>query len=161
MEFNVRSVLPGDNEPLARIIRNTLLEFNAARPGTVYFDPTTDHMYDIFREKGSWYYVAVREGVIAGGAGIYPTKGLDKDTCELVKFYLDHNARGQGIGKKLLSLCIETAKVCGYKKMYLETMPELIIAVPLYERTGFKKLPGPLGESGHTGCGIWMLKELF
>jgi putative acetyltransferase len=44
--------------------------------------------------------------------------------------------------------------------MYLETMPELTIAVPMYEKNGFQYLEAPLGNSGHFGCAIQMLKQL-
>ena len=54
--------------------------------------------------------------------------------------------------------CIDAAKTAGYKKMYLETMPELHVAVPLYEKFGFTYLNGPLGNSGHNGCDVWMMK---
>ena len=37
---------------------------------------------------------------------------------------------------------------------------ELISAIPMYEQFGFSYLPGPLGNSGHTGCDIWMIKLL-
>ena len=56
--------------------------------------------------------------------------------------------------------CIDAAKKAGYKKVYLETMPELIAAIPMYEQFGFIYLSGPLGKSGHTGCDIWMIKLL-
>ena len=39
-------------------------------------------------------------------------------------------------------------------------MPELSIAVPMYEKFGFTYLSGPLGDSGHNGCNIWMMKEV-
>ncbi len=101
-----------------------------------------------------------KDSEIAGGAGVYPTKGLKDDTCELVKMYLSKSYRGKGIGKILMQKCIEEAKQQGYKKMYLETMPELKLAIPMYEKLGFTFLKGSLGNSGHTGCGVWMIKEL-
>ncbi|MEP6713619.1 MAG: GNAT family N-acetyltransferase [Ferruginibacter sp.] len=156
----VRHIEPSDNTALAIIIRDSLTEFNAAKPGTVYFDETTDRLSELFTSPGSVYFVAIINGEIMGGAGIFPTRNLPGDTCELVKLYLSAKARGKGIGKILLNKCDETAKEMGYKKMYLETMPELSIAVPLYEKMGFQYLPSALGESGHTGCAIWMLKEL-
>jgi putative acetyltransferase len=52
------------------------------------------------------------------------------------------------------------AKSHGYTQVYLESMPELTKAVSIYEKVGFKSLDGPLGNSGHDGCDIWMLKEL-
>jgi putative acetyltransferase len=67
--------------------------------------------------------------------------------------------RGKGLGKKLIQQCVETAKALGYTSMYIETMPELKNAVGLYESLGFKYLDGPLGESGHFGCDLWMLNR--
>jgi putative acetyltransferase len=64
------------------------------------------------------------------------------------------------VGKLLMEKCFTAAKAHGYKKIYLETMPELNIAVPLYEKMGFTYLPAPLGSSGHDGCDIWMIKDL-
>jgi putative acetyltransferase len=78
----------------------------------------------------------------------------------LVKLYLSPAARGKGIGKALMQQCLDEAKKTGYKKVYLETMPELISAIPLYEKFGFFYLSGPLGNSGHSGCDIWMIKSL-
>lgn len=159
-QLTIRELKHGDNEALALIVRNTLAEFNAAKPGTVFYDPTTDHLYEVFREKRSKYFVVEMDGIIAGGAGIYPTPGLEDDTCELVKMYLIKPARGMGLGKTLLQKCIDEAKRKGYRKMYLESMPELKIAIPMYEKFGFTFLKGPKGNSGHTGCDVWMMKEL-
>ena len=55
---------------------------------------------------------------------------------------------------------IESAKRMGYRQLYLESLPELSKALSLYERAGFKYIPAALGNSGHFGCDIWMLKEL-
>jgi len=52
------------------------------------------------------------------------------------------------------------AKENGYTQVYLESMPELAKAVSIYEKVGFKALDHPLGNSGHDGCDIWMLKTL-
>jgi putative acetyltransferase len=68
--------------------------------------------------------------------------------------------RGKGIGKLLMQKCIAEAENMGYKKIYLETMPELTIAIPMYEKFGFTYLPSAQGNSGHTGCDVWMIKEL-
>ena len=156
----IRTIREDDNKALATIIRNTLAEFKANKPGTVYYDDTTDHLSEIFKAGNSIYFVAEQQGEILGGSGIYPTANLPAATCELVKFYLSANARGKGVGKLLLQKCITAAKEMGYKKMYLETMPELTIAIPMYEKFGFTYLPAAQGSSGHTGCEVWMIKNL-
>ena len=160
-ELNIRTILPQDNPYLAKIIRDTLEEFNANKPGTVYYDEETNRLSVIFAAtQNSIYYVAEENGKVIGGGGIFPTSGLPNGTCELVKLYLHQSARGKGVGKKLLEKCISAAGKMGYKSIYLETMPELTIAIPLYERSGFTYLAGPKGNSGHTGCDVWMIKEL-
>jgi putative acetyltransferase len=157
----IRPIAPGDNAAIALIIRNSLEEFNANRPGTVYFDDSTDHLFELFQsEKRSSYFVAEKDGVLLGGAGIYPTDALPAYTCELVKMYLAPAARGLGLGKKMIAKCLQTAADSGFRAVYLETMPELKQAVAVYQKFGFHFLPGPMGNSGHNGCDIWMLKEL-
>ncbi len=156
----IRTIQPADNQALAVIIRNALAEFGADKPGTVYYDATTDALYELFRQAGSIYYVAEENGVLLGGAGIYPSPGLPADTCELVKMYLSPNARGKGIGKLLIEKALEFATATGYRNVYIETMPELGKAMSVYEKFGFKYLDGPMGNTGHFGCGIWMIKSL-
>jgi putative acetyltransferase len=77
-----------------------------------------------------------------------------------VKIYVSKKFRGKGFGKILLEKCVEEAKKAGYKKMYLESMPELKNALLMYEKNGFHYIPGQLGNSGHSGCDIFMMKDL-
>lgn len=82
------------------------------------------------------------------------------NTCELVKLYVSKKYRHNGYGQTLLEKCMEEAKKKGYEKLYLESMPELSNAIAMYQKNGFKKIAAPLGNSGHTGCDVWMIKEL-
>lgn len=160
-EITIRTIQPQDNVSLAAIIRKTLEEFGANHPGTVYFDPTTDALYELFSStKGSTYFVAEYEGKVVGGGGIFPSKGLPADTCELVKMYLLPAVRGIGLGKKIILECIAFARSKGYRHIYIETMPELGQAMKTYEKFGFRYLDGPMGETGHFGCDLWMLLSL-
>jgi putative acetyltransferase len=156
----IRTIEEKDNTALATLIRSTLKEFGANHPGTVYYDESTDHLSDIFKTTGSIYYVALLENEVVGGGGIYPTEGLPADTCELVKMYLYPHVRGLGLGTLLIKKCIEFAKETGYQNIYLETMPELRLAFKAYERLGFEYLDHAMGNSGHFGCELWMLKPL-
>jgi len=156
----IRTIQPADNTALASIIRHSLTEFGANKPGTVFYDPTTDALYELFQAPGSTYFVAEENGRILGGAGLFPTAGLPEGVCELVKMYLHKDSRGKGLGRLLINKCLDTARDMGYRKVYLETMPELRKAVSVYEKFGFSYLGGPLGNTGHFGCDVWMIKEL-
>ncbi|MCX6316772.1 MAG: GNAT family N-acetyltransferase [Bacteroidetes bacterium] len=160
MNFRLRPIEAADNPHIARIIRNTLAEFGANHPGTVYYDASTDALYEFFRTEKSMYTIVELNGKMVGGGGIFPTDGLPPDTCELVKMYLLPEARGIGLGKLLIENAIRTALQYGFQKMYIETMPELINALGVYEKSGFRYLHEPMGNSGHTGCTLWMMKEL-
>jgi putative acetyltransferase len=153
-------IQPADNPFIASIVKDTLAEFGANKPGTVYYDPTTDALFELFQKPGAVYYIATLGNEIVGGAGIYPTEGLPADTCELVKMYLLPKARGAGLGRTLIEKSLGFAAGAGYKKVYLETMPELKQALNVYARFGFEYLKGPMGNSGHTGCSLWMIKSL-
>lgn len=157
----IRIITPADNAAIAQIIRDSLAEFGANKPGTVFYDESTDHLYELFNTTAnSIYFIAEKNGEIIGGAGIFPTEALPAATCELVKMYLKHSFRGIGLGKLLINKCLAIAKQFGYNKVYLETMPELKKAVSVYEKFGFEYLSAPLGNSGHTGCDVWMMKVL-
>lgn len=160
MEWKIRQIQPGDNPELALIVRTALTEFGANKPGTVYYDESTDHLFELFQTPGSCYFVAEEDMQLLGGAGLFPTPGLPEGWCELVKMYLRKEARGLGLGRKLIAHCLEEAKSRGYHTVYLETMPELRKAVAVYEKFGFEYLDGPVGNSGHFGCDVWMKKTL-
>jgi len=106
-----------DNPDLAVIVRNPLAEFGAANPGTVFFDPTTDALFELFQTPKSVYFVAEKDGKILGGGGIFPTEGLHEGTCELVKMYLLPEARGIGLGHTLIKKCLETAMKIGFQQV--------------------------------------------
>jgi putative acetyltransferase len=156
----IRNIQPSDNPFLSKIVKETLKEFGANHPGTVYYDATTDALYELFQTKGAAYFVAELNDEIVGGGGIYPTDGLPDYTCELVKMYLLPQARGTGLGRTLIERSLAFAKETGYKQVYLESMPELKQALKVYAKFGFDYLKAPMGNSGHTGCSLWMLKSL-
>jgi putative acetyltransferase len=159
MEVLFRHLRKEDNKEIADLIRSVFREFDIARPGTVYFDPTTDDLFSLFQKPDSVYWIAEEEGNIIGGCGIFSTPGLPEGCAELVKLYLIASKRGKGIGRGLLEKSIESAKQLGYRQLYLESLPELGKAIGLYEKAGFRFINGPMGNSGHFGCNIWMLKD--
>lgn len=160
MPIALRKIEKEDNPVLAALIKEIFVEFKIDKPGTVYTDPTTDSLYEVFQHPGSDYWLVEEDGVLLGGCGIYPTDGLPEGCVELVKFYLSAASRGKGIGKLLMQKAIESAQHFGYNEVYLESFPELGRAVSMYEKAGFKMLSAPLGNSGHYACTIWMLLVL-
>ena len=100
--MQIRHIKKDDNVFLAKMIRSVFDEYNAPQVGTVYSDPTTDNLFELFQTEKSILWVAEIEHEIIGCCGIYPTVGLPKNCTELVKFYIKEKSRGKGIGKLLM-----------------------------------------------------------
>lgn len=156
----LRKIQKQDDPLIAAIIRACLEEFGANKPGTVYYDESTDRLSSLFEFPRSHYFIAEQEGKIVGGGGIFPSDGLPEGTCELVKMYLTADVRGKGVGAALINQCLDVASKEGFKKIYIETMPELKQAIRVYEKFGFEYLDTPLGNTGHFGCDVWMLRDI-
>lgn len=157
--ISIRIIEEKDNRAAAALIRKTLEEFRIPKQGTVYSDPTTDDLYTLFRSPRSVFYVAYRDDVLMGCCGVYPTSGLPLDCAEPVKFYVDGSARGMGIGRTLMQLSLDFAMQAGYAQLYLETFPDFSTAIAMYQKFGFRPLGHSLGNSGHTSCNVWMIKD--
>ena len=156
----IRPLEKKDNAAIAKVIRNVLIEHNVPKVGTAYADTSLDCMFETYSTKSSAYFVIEKDGEIIGGAGIAPLENGPKDTCELQKMYFLQQARGLGLGSKMMELCISTAVKMDYKKCYLETMPYMEDAQKLYKKSGCTYLNAPMGNTGHSSCPVWMIKQL-
>jgi len=158
--MEIRKIKSTDNPAVATLIKTVFEEYNAPKEGTVYSDADTNRLYEFFGIEKAELWVAETEGKIVGCCGVYPTEGLPEACAELVKFYIAKEARGKGLGKKLMEASIASALQFGYRELYLESLPEFSNAVSWYKKLGFKTLDARLGNSGHSSCNIWMLKRL-
>ena len=81
----------------------------------------------------------------------------DDNICELQKMYFSKSIRGKGLGKEMLQKCFlillsnQIFKIC-----YLETITQLQSAIILYDKFGFKKINGALGNTSHFSCGYFI-----
>ena len=74
--------------------------------------------------------------------------------------YLLLEARGHGLGRRLMHDCLEAALEAGYQRCYLETLEHMADARRLYQLNGFARLDKPMGDTGHCGCNGWYIKDL-
>ena len=156
----LRKIEQKDNAAVAEIIRTVLIELGAPKVGTAYADPNLDMMFETYQNPNAVYFVVEQEEKIIGGAGIQRLDNGEETICELQKMYFLPEARGLGAGSKMIALCLQKAKEFGFKKCYLETMPFMIDAQKLYKKSGFYNIDGPMGNTGHSYCSVWMLKDL-
>lgn len=160
VDATIRLVKHQDNAALAQIIRTVMPEFGASGSGFAIMDAEVENMFAAYQGRNSRYYVLEERGRIIGGAGFGPLAGADPAICELRKMYFLPEARNRGWGRKLLKLCLDEARFCGFKQCYLETLSSMKAAHKLYEQFGFRKLEHALGQTGHFGCNMWFIRDL-
>ena len=156
----IRPITVSDVDTVAKIIRIVMTEFKAVGCGYSINDSEVDDMFTAYAPTGSAFYVVELNGEVLGCGGYAPLTGGDKETCELRKMYFLPELRGTGMGTKMLKLCLDEARSFGYKRCYLETMEGMEQARSLYEKHGFKYLDGSMGDTGHSSCGTWMIREI-
>lgn len=72
--------------------------------------------------------------------GCFGVRALDWPICELKRMFIVKEARGQGLGKRMLEKSIVCAKELGYSKMRLDTLPSMLPAIGLYTQAGFYEI---------------------
>ncbi len=160
LPYSIRLIESKDDAAIAQIIRSVMPEFGAVGDGFAINDPEVDWMCRAYSEPRSAYYVVLVNGVVKGGGGIAPLAGGDGDTCELRKMYFLPECRGLGAGTALMAKCLHAARQFGYKQCYLETLDNMSEAQKLYERSGFQKQCGAIGNTGHGGCNTFYIRTL-
>ena len=84
-------------------------------------------------------YVAVRDGAVAGWAALSPTSSR---ACYLgvmeSSVYVASAARGQGVGRALMTTLLEQADRAGIWTIEASMLPENTASVSLHERLGFR-----------------------
>jgi len=89
--------------------------------------------HDPAREAG---WIAEQGGRRIGS--IFCTEGKNPETAKLRLFLIVPEARGQGLGHRLLDLCMAFARDAGYRRMELWTHESHRAALALYQKFGWR-----------------------
>ena len=156
----IRPIQKSENEEIAKVIREVLIEMGVPKVGTAYADKALDEMYETYNKLNAEYFVIEEAGKLIGGAGIAQLLNYDGPICELQKMYFLKKARGKGLGARMMQTCLDFARANKFEQVYIETMPYMVDAQKLYKRSGFDYIDGPLGDTGHNACPVHMLRDL-
>lgn len=156
----MRKIEASDNKEVRHLIEAVMAEYNCVGEGYSINDPELKNMFDSYNHPKALFIVITHQNKILGCGGFAPLKGGDENICELRKMYFRNQLRGLGLGRKLLEFFISEAKKVGYSKMYLETVERMISANRLYLKNGFSPLCSNEGQTGHSSCDSYYMKEL-
>jgi len=156
----IRPIEARDDAAVANIIRTVMPEFGASGPGFAINDPEVGAMHAAYSLPRCAYFVVELDGQVVGGGGIAPLENAEPDVCELRKMYFLPQLRGRGAGEAMMAKCLDAARAAGFRRCYLETLTGMDAAQRLYERSGFTKICGPLGATGHFSCDKFFIRDL-
>ena len=98
------------------------------------------------------FLVARMEGEPVGCGGVYAQDGAGP--AELRRMYVQPEARGLGISRRILEALEQEARALGRKRLWLETGVNQPEAIGLYESSGFERIPnfGPYVGEARSVC---------
>lgn len=99
-------------------------------------------------------WIAEKDGSVVGSVFVVR---LDETSAKLRLLYVEPDARGLGIGKRLTQECLRFARRAGYRKMVLWTNSVLVGARRIYAREGFKLIE----EEAHHSFGKDLIAETW
>ena len=137
-EVNVRPATNEDREKVTELVSRVLEEFGMALDTSASDADLLDLEATYLKTGGLFEVVEDGRGNLVGTVGVCPR--ADAGTCTLRKMYVVAEARGLGLGRRLLERALAGARQRGFRTMVLETASTMSAAIRLYTRAGFRPL---------------------
>jgi putative acetyltransferase len=136
--FRLREATTDDGAAIRAVVVAVMAEYGLSCDLEAN-DADIQNVVASYRERGGSFRVVTSiEGDIVGCGGLYP---VDERQAEIRRMYLLPEARGLGVGRRLLEELISLAKERRFERVVLETASVLKEAISLYRKRGFVPTP--------------------
>lgn len=108
------------------------------------------------RSASAEIIVAMAGTILCGKALLFFRRG--QDIARLYSIAVAHEARGQGLGEKLLHACAQAARARGCTRIRLEVRQDNMAAQRLYERSGYRRFAARSGYY-EDGADAWCYQK--
>jgi putative acetyltransferase len=147
-DVTIRAALAGDVAEVVELVRVVLAEFGLRFGEGSATDEQLLALPDSYVANGGAFWVArAADARLLGTCGVFPVADA---TFELRKMYLLRDARGGGLGRRLLAHAIDFARAHEARFLVLDTVEEMGAAITFYERVGFRRDDGQIRGSRCT-----------
>jgi len=106
------------------------------------FASELDALASMYADPGGALILARTAG---GYCGCVAIRALDSSDCagdcEMKRLYVRDAARGSGLGRRLVEQALSAAQQMGYRRVRLDTLPQMAAARGLYASLGFREIP--------------------
>lgn len=91
---------------------------------------------------------------LVGTAGV---RSLEPGVGEIKRMWIRPACQGLGLGRRLLSRCLDEARALGFRVLRLDTERRMATALHLYRSCGFTEIPD---YNGNPRAQVWMELKL-
>jgi ribosomal protein S18 acetylase RimI-like enzyme len=153
LQFEIVAYQDKHADDFARLNREWLDSFG------LYEEPDGKHLYsprEYILDPGGEIFIAEMNGRVVGTCALVP---VSDNIFEVAKLAVAHEARGQGLGRRLAELALNRAQERGATRVVLFSSSKLGPALKLYESLGFEHRP-VLGHQPYETADVYMEREM-
>ncbi|HYB42660.1 MAG TPA: GNAT family N-acetyltransferase [Candidatus Methylomirabilis sp.] len=153
-DFAIRLVEPRDGRAVARELLAYLAHIGEDLDRDGLDHDITHWESEYGGESGRLLVVEDAGGEIVGTAAV---RALAPGVGEIKRMWIRPRCQGRGLGRRLMSRCLEEARALGFRTLRLDTERRMEAALHLYRSFGFTEIPD---YNGNRRAEVWMQRPL-